>query len=148
MMTKLLDNRCLAIFCVCCKGCIVNRVVSGEIYTAGSDGIEKHLWIFDSKSLVEIRAAFKIMKKRDPTDIWSISNGTVLFEILTYKTQKLQQSVKVVNSVAFNRISHLVNTAAALLNQDPHNLWVVVHCSQMYWKSTINVRQQWVSPCV
>ena len=50
------------------------------------------------------------------------------------------------NSV--ENVSHLVQTAPALVNQDPHHIPVIVTSSQMYWKTTKLSRQQWVSPCL
>ena len=49
--------------------------------------------------------------------------------------------------IAVQCISHLVWAAPALLNQDPHHLIMVLVGSQMYWKGTISICQQWVSPC-
>ena len=45
-------------------------------------------------------------------------------------------------------LSHLVLTTPALLNQDSDHLTLVVLGSQVNWKSTTLLRQQWVCPCL
>ena len=45
-------------------------------------------------------------------------------------------------------VSHLVWAAPAFLDQDPHHLIMVVLGSKVDWKTTIMLRQEWVSSCL
>ena len=53
-----------------------------------------------------------------------------------------------IKRLQWSNVSHLVWAALGAFNQDPQHLNVVPLGSQVYWKSTIMLRQEWVSPCL
>ena len=53
-----------------------------------------------------------------------------------------------INKLQWSNVSHLVWAALGAFDQDPHHLSVVVLGSLVYWKSTVNLRQEWVGLCL